>query len=106
MLLAIAQSYQYMFGKSFLVAPIVEPGITEWNVYLPKSTAWYDFWTGKRFTGGQTIQADVPQDRIPLFVKAGSIVPMGTILPIHFRKANGYFRDKNLSGSRWTIHFV
>jgi alpha-D-xyloside xylohydrolase len=77
---AIGQAYQYMFGKSFLVAPITEPSVTEWNVYLPKSTAWYDFWTGKRFTGGQTIKTAAPQDRIPLFVKAGSIVPMGKFL--------------------------
>ena len=77
---AIAQSYQYTFGKSFLVAPIVEPGVTDWNVYLPKSTIWYDFWTGKRFTGGRTIKTDAPRDRIPLFVKAGSIVPMGKFL--------------------------
>jgi alpha-D-xyloside xylohydrolase len=77
---AIAQSYEYMFGKSFLVAPITEAGVTEWNVYLPKSTIWYDFWIGKRFTGGQTIKTHAPQDRIPLFVKAGSIVPMGKFL--------------------------
>ncbi|HTM91441.1 MAG TPA: TIM-barrel domain-containing protein, partial [Flavisolibacter sp.] len=77
---AINQSYQYMFGKSFLVAPITEPGVTEWNVYLPKTTVWYNFWTGKRFTGGQTIKADAPQDKIPLFVKAGSIVPMGKFM--------------------------
>jgi alpha-D-xyloside xylohydrolase len=77
---AIAQPYQYMFGKSFLVAPITEPGVTEWNVYLPKSTGWYDFWTGKYFTGGQTIKTDAPQDKIPLFVKAGSIVAMGKFL--------------------------
>ena len=41
---------------------------------------WYDFWTGKRFTGGQTIKTAAPQDKIPLFVKAGSIVPMGKLL--------------------------
>jgi alpha-D-xyloside xylohydrolase len=77
---AIRQSYQYMFGKSFLVAPITEPGVTQWNVYLPQSTAWYNFWTGKRFTGGQTVKTDAPQDKIPLFVKAGSIVPMGKFM--------------------------
>jgi alpha-D-xyloside xylohydrolase len=77
---AVSQSYQYMFGKSFLVAPITEPGVTQWDVYLPKSTSWYNFWTGKRFTGGQTIKADAPQDKIPLFVKAGSIVPMGKFM--------------------------
>jgi alpha-D-xyloside xylohydrolase len=77
---AIGQSYQYMFGKAFLVAPITELAVTEWNVYLPKSTAWYDFWTGKHFTGGQTIKTSAPQERIPLFVKAGSIVPMGKFM--------------------------
>ena len=67
---AIGQAYQYMFGKSFLIAPITEPNITEWNVYLPKSTAWYDFWTGKRFNGGQTIKTAAPQDKIPAFCKS------------------------------------
>ncbi len=77
---AVNRQYQYMFGKSLLVAPITEPGISEWNVYLPKSVAWYDFWTGKRFNGGQTVKTDAPLDRIPLYVKAGSIVPMGKII--------------------------
>jgi len=77
---AIKQSYEYMFGKSFLVAPVTEAGVNEWSVYLPKSTTWHNFWTGKRFTGGQTIKTSTPQDRIPLFVKAGSIVPMGKFL--------------------------
>jgi alpha-D-xyloside xylohydrolase len=77
---AIAQSYEYMFGKSFLIAPITEPDVREWNVYLPKANAWYDFWTGRRFTGGQTIKTDAPQNQIPLFVKTGSIIPMGKII--------------------------
>lgn len=84
---AIEQSYEYMFGKSFLVAPVTEAGVNEWNVYLPKSTIWYDFWTGKRFTGGQTIKAGAPQDKIPLFVKAGSIVPMGKYLQYALEKS-------------------
>jgi len=77
---AVNRQYQYMFGKSLLVAPITEPGISEWNVYLPKSVAWYDFWTGKRYDGGQNIKTDAPLDRIPLFVKAGSIIPIGKII--------------------------
>lgn len=77
---AIGQSYEYMFGKSFLVAPITEPGITEWKVYLPKATRWYNFWTGKHFTGGKTIKTGAPQNEIPLFVKAGSIIPMGKFI--------------------------
>ncbi len=77
---ATDQPYQFMFGKSILVAPITEAGVTEWNVYLPKSATWYDFWTGKRFNGGQTIKTEAPLDKIPLFVKAGSIVPTGDII--------------------------
>src|SRR5688572_17419343 len=59
---------------------VTEPGVTEWNVYLPKSTTWYDFWTGKRFTAAQAVKAAAPQDKIPVFVKAGSIVPMGKFM--------------------------
>jgi len=77
---AVAQPYEYLFGKALLVAPVVEAGAVQRAVYLPKTTAWYDFWTGKPFGGGQTIQADAPLDRIPLFVKAGSILPMGPVV--------------------------
>lgn len=77
---AINSKYQFMFGKSILTAPVTEPGVTKMDVYLPKSTSWYDFWTGEQYEGGQTIDADAPIDRIPLFVKAGSIVPMGSIV--------------------------
>jgi len=74
---ALSQSFEYMFGKSVLVAPVTEPDVNEWSVYLPKSAAWYDFWTGKHYEGGQTIKTPAPLDKIPLFVKAGSIIPMG-----------------------------
>jgi alpha-D-xyloside xylohydrolase len=74
---AVNQPYEFMFGKALLVAPITEPNVTEREVYLPQSVIWYDFWTGKRYNGGKLIKADAPLDKIPLFVKAGSIVPMG-----------------------------
>ena len=77
---AVNRQFEYMFGKSILAAPITEPNVTEWNVYLPESVAWYDFWTGKRFNRGQAIKADAPLDKIPLFVRAGSIIPMGSII--------------------------
>ncbi|MBK5272249.1 MAG: DUF5110 domain-containing protein, partial [Bacteroidia bacterium] len=96
---AIAQPYEYMFGKSFLVAPITEPDITEWNVYLPKSTVWYDFWTGKRFNGGQTIKTAAPQDKIPLFVKAGSIVPMGPFMQYSSEKPMDTLEIRIYSGA-------
>jgi len=50
------------------------------SVYLPESKGWYDFWSGKKFDGGQTIQVPAPIDIMPLFVKAGSIIPMGPFL--------------------------
>jgi alpha-D-xyloside xylohydrolase len=77
---ALNQPFEYMFGNAFLVAPVTEPDIMEWNVYLPKSTAWYDFWSGQKYNGGQTIKAQAPLNKIPLFVRAGSIVPMGKMI--------------------------
>ena len=77
---AVNRQYQYMFGKSLLVAPVTEANASEWNVYLPKSAGWFNFWTGKHFNGGQSIKTDAPLDKIPLFVKAGSIIPMGKII--------------------------
>lgn len=74
---ALDQPFEYMFGKAFLVAPVTEPDITEWNVYLPQETSWYDFWSGKKYAGGQILQAKAPLNRIPLFVRAGAIVPIG-----------------------------
>jgi alpha-D-xyloside xylohydrolase len=47
------------------------------SVYLPKGADWYDFWMGKHYTGGQTIVADAPLDTMPLYVRSGSIVPIG-----------------------------
>ena len=67
--------YQYLFGSSLLVAPVVEPGRELWDVYLPEGQ-WFDFWTGEKIGGGQTITYAVPKDRIPVFVRQGAIVPL------------------------------
>lgn len=72
---------EYMFGPAFLVAPVTEQGATSRSVYLPAGADWYDYWTNERHTGGQTITAAAPIDKIPLFVRAGSIVPMGAQVP-------------------------
>jgi len=72
---------EYMFGPAFLVAPVTDQGVTSRKVYLPAGADWYDYWTERRYTGGQTIDAAAPIDRIPLFVRAGSIVPMGVQVP-------------------------
>ena len=67
---------QFLFGPALLVNPVTAAGVTSRDVYLPAGT-WYDFWTGSTAAGGASTRADAPLSRIPLFVKAGSIVPMG-----------------------------
>jgi alpha-D-xyloside xylohydrolase len=80
---------QYMFGPAILVNPVTEQMYSlntnvsaekTRKVYLPKAANWFDFWTGKTLSGGQTINASAPLETIPLFIKAGSIVPMGPFL--------------------------
>jgi alpha-D-xyloside xylohydrolase len=68
---------EFMFGPAILINPVLKADATKRNVYLPPSAAWYDFWTGKSLAGDEEIEADAPLDRIPLFVRAGSILPMG-----------------------------
>lgn len=69
---------EYMYGPAFLVAPVTEQGATHRTVYLPAGCDWYNYWTNERLHGGQTIVADSPIDTLPLFVRAGSIVPLGS----------------------------
>ncbi len=87
---------EYMFGKLILVCPVTKPMYSKISIngkdstrvedfsmikneelYLPKGTVWYDFWTGKKYNGGQTLNKETPIDIIPLYVKAGSIIPIG-----------------------------
>jgi alpha-D-xyloside xylohydrolase len=68
---------EYMFGPALLVAPVVEQGVTSRQVYLPAGTDWYNYWTNERLHGGQTVTVEAPIDTIPLFVRAGSILPLG-----------------------------
>ena len=68
---------EYLFGPAFLVAPVTEFKARSRKVYLPAGTLWYDFYTGRSMRGGQTITAAAPYERMPLFVRAGSIVPTG-----------------------------
>jgi alpha-D-xyloside xylohydrolase len=68
---------EYMFGPGFLVAPVTEYKQRERTVYLPQSAGWYDFWTGKAAKPGTTVTAAAPYDGIPIFVRAGSILPFG-----------------------------
>jgi len=67
---------EYLFGPAILVSPVTTQGATSRPVYLPKAS-WYDFWTGAKIEGGKYIQADAPLSKLPLYVRAGSIIPMG-----------------------------
>jgi alpha-D-xyloside xylohydrolase len=99
---------QYMFGPAFLVNPVTEsmyslPGNGDLKktrkVYLPKSADWYDFWTGKLIPGGQTVDAPAPIEKIPLYIKAGSIVPMGPYLQYATEKAADPLEIRVYTGS-------
>jgi alpha-D-xyloside xylohydrolase len=100
---------EFMFGRSILAAPILDPQYTEEKViredamtgwekknlttdslstvdwsqaktaskYLPKGAVWYDFWTGRQYRGGQTVTLETRLNRVPMFVRAGSILPLG-----------------------------
>ncbi|MGB6133934.1 MAG: TIM-barrel domain-containing protein [Acidobacteriaceae bacterium] len=96
---------EYMFGPDLLVNPVTQQGATSRQVYLPPAAGWYDFWTGRRQTGGQRIEAPAPLDRIPLYVKAGSILPLGPVVeyaaqspdaPLDLRIYRGADGDFNL----------
>jgi alpha-D-xyloside xylohydrolase len=67
---------EFLFGPSILVSPVTEPGATTRHLYLPKAQ-WFDFWTGKMVEGGRALDAPATIDRLPLHVRAGSILPMG-----------------------------
>jgi alpha-D-xyloside xylohydrolase len=68
---------EYMFGPDLLVAPVTEQGSTAKRVYLPAGADWYNYWTNERLHGGQWIEASAPIETIPLFVRGGSILPLG-----------------------------
>ena len=67
---------QYLFGPSLLVNPVTEPGATTRHLYLPKGN-WYNFWTGESVAGGHAIDTPAPLEEMPIFVRAGAILPMG-----------------------------
>lgn len=80
---------QYLFGRSLLIAPVTEPMYVDENgvanmssiktrtVYLPKGNDWIDFWTGERWSGGTTVRKETPIDILPIYVKTGTVLPVG-----------------------------
>jgi alpha-D-xyloside xylohydrolase len=101
---ALDAANEFMLGPSLLAAPVTTSGADARSVYLPAGTDWYDFWTGERTNGGQTIRRATPLAIMPVYVRAGSILPLGPELeysgqkpadPIELRiypGSNGSFR--------------
>jgi alpha-D-xyloside xylohydrolase len=71
---------EYLFGPALLVSPVYEYGARKRKVYLPAGTRWYDFYSGNVFFGGAAVDAPAPLERMPVFVKAGAIIPMGPVM--------------------------
>jgi alpha-glucosidase/alpha-D-xyloside xylohydrolase len=75
---ALTTGDQYMWGDHFLVAPVLEPGATQRKTYLPAGL-WWDFWNNQRAHGGVEITREVDLSTMPLYVRAGAIVPFGPV---------------------------
>ena len=68
---------QFLFGPALMVSPVEEAKVQERRVYLPRGSDWYDFWTGEKKQGGEYIESAAPLERIPVYVRAGSLLPLG-----------------------------
>ena len=75
---AVARDDEYLWGRDVLVAPVFEKGATSRRVYLPRGS-WYDFWSGERAEGGREIEREVNLETMPLYVRAGAILPLGPV---------------------------
>ena len=89
---ALDQKYEYMFGPSLLISPVTEPDVKTWKTYLPKTNGgWYDYYTGQHYDGGQTVTTSVTKAHIPVFVRAGSIIPISGDEVLVYAGADGAF---------------
>ncbi len=79
---------QFMFGPAIMVCPVYQPNQLTREVYLPNSAGWYDMFTGNFFHANQKITASSPYERIPLFIKAGSIIPVGPLIQYALQKTS------------------
>jgi alpha-glucosidase/alpha-D-xyloside xylohydrolase len=75
---AVSRGDEYLWGRDLLVAPVTDRGATERSVYLPKGD-WYDFWTNERFEGGREVTRKVDLETMPIFVRAGAILPLDPV---------------------------
>jgi alpha-glucosidase/alpha-D-xyloside xylohydrolase len=85
---AVARGDQYLYGRDILVAPIVEKAAGSRSIYLPAGV-WYDFWTNEKINGGREINRPVDLETIPLYVRAGAIIPMGPVKQYTWENVDG-----------------
>jgi alpha-D-xyloside xylohydrolase len=90
---------QFMFGPALMVDPVIEAKATKRRVYLPKDAVWYDFWSGEKLAGGEYVEASAPLERIPLYVRGGSIVPLGPEEEYAGQKPDGPFEVRVYPGA-------
>ncbi len=87
-LAAVARGDEYLWGRDILVAPVVEKGASERKLYLPQG-AWYDFWTNEKHDGGREVTRKVDLETLPLYLRAGAIIPMGPLKQYTAEKVDG-----------------
>lgn len=95
---AINLSDEFMFGDAFLVCPVYEYKARSREVYLPEGQ-WYDFYTNERLEGGRSFTAPAPYERIPLYVRAGQIVPIGPDIQYTAQDDGSYLKIRVYTGA-------
>jgi alpha-glucosidase (family GH31 glycosyl hydrolase) len=85
---AVARGDEYLFGRDLLIAPVVEKGATSRTLYLPRGR-WYDFWTGEEHQGGREIIRNVDLATMPVYVRAGAVLPMGPLKQYTTERVDG-----------------
>lgn len=85
---AVKLGDEYLWGRDVLVAPVVQKGVTSRRVYLPQGE-WFDFWTNQKSRGGEWIQRDADLETLPLFVRAGAIIPLDPVRQFTSERVNG-----------------
>ncbi len=99
-------SDEYLFGPAFLVVPVTESikdNAATRKVYLPAGTDWINFWTGEKLRGGREIVALAPVEQIPIFVRAGSVVPMGPVVQYADEKSDAPLEVRAYPGADGTF---
>jgi alpha-glucosidase (family GH31 glycosyl hydrolase) len=100
---AAARGDEYLWGRDILVAPVTDQGATSRSLYLPRGT-WFDFWTDEKIDGGREIQRAVDLATMPLYVRAGAILPLGPVKQHTVAKVDGPLELRIYPGANGTLN--